>query len=426
MINAVKREKYIRGNLFESHFSVFDKFERAIADLGQSEVLIGRLTRPYLKIYSFAHYNSLLYKHRIAEGEKSVFLVHGGLVYIEHLFSLVECRDEHEKRRLREVEIGYQRVGRLETVAGIYEDSGISADGMNDSVIVRNALECTARGSSDADCASACSAAAVDDICALFADGNIFGVHDVLADILLLDGAEGSETDMEHDGHDRNSLRLDALKKLGGKVQSRGRRGGRTLALRIYCLIAGLILKLRRNVGRQGHYSDLGEHVVYVCKTIFVVFKTNESISFLDYILNRCNQNSISEDHLHSDAGAFSGLDESFPKIVSALTEKEKFDHSLFSALGMAVKTCGNDLRIVYDEGVALVQTVDYIVKVLVFKLAALAVNTEKTRGVAGLCGVLCDLLFGQKIVKIRGAKACLGLRVYNNITHFKSHIKYN
>jgi hypothetical protein len=62
---------------------------------------------------------------------------------------------------------------------------------------------------------------------------------------------------------------------------------------------------------------------------------------------------------------------------------------------------------------------IDYIAEIFMRKRAAFTVNAEQARGIAGLGGVLCDLFLGQKIVEIRGTKACLGLVIYNNITHF-------
>lgn len=69
---------------------------------------------------------------------------------------------------------------------------------------------------------------------------------------------------------------------------------------------------------------------------------------------------------------------------------------------------------------------IDYIVKMLVRQLSAFAVNTEESRGIARLGGMLSDLLLGQKIVKIRRTKLGFGFVINNNITHFKSHIKHN
>ena len=62
------------------------------------------------------------------------------------------------------MEVCYQRIGRLETVAGVDENARVAADGMNDAVFVRNAFKRSARGRTDADGSSARGTAAVDDV----------------------------------------------------------------------------------------------------------------------------------------------------------------------------------------------------------------------------------------------------------------------
>ena len=58
-------------------------------------------------------------QHRVAKGEKAIFLSHGSLISLHHGFLVIEGGHQHQQRAFRQVEIGDQRIHRAEAIAGI-------------------------------------------------------------------------------------------------------------------------------------------------------------------------------------------------------------------------------------------------------------------------------------------------------------------
>lgn len=85
----------------------------------------------------------------------------------------------------------------------------------------------------------------------------MLAVHFVVEYVVLLDGAESSETDMESYESGLDTARVKLIKKLGRKVKSRSRSCRRAEFARVDCLVALLISKFFRNIGRQRHLSHI-------------------------------------------------------------------------------------------------------------------------------------------------------------------------
>ena len=197
------------------------------------------------------------------------------------IFPIIESRDEHDKRALRKVEVRDKGIDRLEFVAGVDENSGIRAHRMNDSVLVRRALKRAAGRRSDTNDSAAGGAARVYQICALTRDREKLGMHDVLVKPIRFYRTERAESDVEHDGGNRNSLLAQSVHKFGREVKSCSRSRRTSLVLGVDGLVAAVVAELFRDIGRQGHKSDKVQDVVYVFVFLFVVFKFDESISFI-------------------------------------------------------------------------------------------------------------------------------------------------
>ena len=85
------------------------------------------------------------------------------------------------------------------------------------------------------------------------------------------------------------------------------------------------------------------------------------------------------------------------------LTEKQKLGKCFLSALDVTVDSCGDDLGIVDDEHIARVYVIEDIVEVLMLYGVFSSVEQHETAMVPLLCGVLCDKLLRQIVVKICG-----------------------
>ena len=110
----------------------------------------------------------LLNKHRVAKAEETVLLFHRGVVRFHHSLLVVKGGDEHQERALGQVEVGDECIHRLELVARVNENAGVTAHCGNGSVLARNAFDGAARGRANANETSACGFAFVDDFCTFF------------------------------------------------------------------------------------------------------------------------------------------------------------------------------------------------------------------------------------------------------------------
>ena len=84
-------------------------------------------------------------------------------------------------------------------------------------------------------------------------------MHDVVFDLICLDGFESAESDMKRHIQDLDPLGLDLFQQFISKVKTGCRAGGRTVDLRIDVVVAGIVLQLFVNVRRGRHHADFIE-----------------------------------------------------------------------------------------------------------------------------------------------------------------------
>ncbi len=111
-------------------------------------------------------------------------------------------RDKHDERALREMEVRDQGVDAAEAVSRIDEDIRPAGGGMKQPVLVRKALQRAAGGGAHGDDPAAVLPAAVHDRGGFLRDDAELRVHLVILDLVLLDGAEGAEPDVQRDRAD--------------------------------------------------------------------------------------------------------------------------------------------------------------------------------------------------------------------------------
>ena len=135
-----------------------------------------------------------------------------------------------------------------------------------------------------------------------------------------LDGTEGSETDVKHNGSDRHTLVAKLSEKLLCEVQSRSRGRRRAVFSCVNGLISALVLESLGDVGGQRHKTYLVKHVVNILVFFSVILKFDKTVALFCDLLDLSDKRAVTKDLLHSHASAFSGLNETFPRVKLALT----------------------------------------------------------------------------------------------------------
>jgi len=357
----------------------------------------------------------LFYKHRIPKAEEPIFFLHSDTVSLHNTVTVIKGRNQHQESAFGQVEIGDEGIHCLEFVAGIDKDSRFAAHGMDDSVFICHAFNGTAGGGSHADETASCGAAGVDDVGAFLGYRKIFGVHDVIVDAVHLDGAEGTESNVKHDGNNGNTLIADARHQILGEMQARRGCRRRSVFTGIDGLITIIVLKPLGNIGRQRHEADDVQQLVDIGIFVVIVLKADQAVSFLHNVGDLTQKETVTKDQSATDTRTLAGFYQRLPHIKRMRAQQKQLDPCLFASLHMAVKSCGNHAGVVDDECIAGLQVVNDIVKMLMENRSRCAIKVHQARMVTGLQGRLRNALLGQVVVKIRRAKIGLGLFVYNS-----------
>ena len=178
------------------------------------------------------------------------------------MFPAHESGNEHDEGAFGEVEVGDEGVYTLEFVGRIDKDGSIAAAGAKKTVFVGDRFQRADGGRPDGDDAPALPLGGIDDVRRLLRNAVVFGVHDVVGEVLLFYGAEGTQPHVKEHFRYLHAHVADLLQELLGKVQARRGRGGRAVRLAVHRLIAVLIFELFVNVRRQRHTSHAGKDVL--------------------------------------------------------------------------------------------------------------------------------------------------------------------
>ena len=128
------------------------------------------------------------------------------MVCMKDLFPPGKGGYQHQQRALRQVEVGDQPVYDLESIAGINVNSRLPGVRLEDAVFPCYALQSAAGGGPHGDHPPAGSPAVVDLTGAFLRYGDVFCVHRVVLDVLLLHRSEGSQSHVEQHGHNGRTL----------------------------------------------------------------------------------------------------------------------------------------------------------------------------------------------------------------------------
>ena len=312
------------------------------------------------------------------------------------------------------MEVGDQRVDGAETVAGIDKDPGVALGRADEPVFVGDALQHAAGGRPDGDDAPARSAAAVDLVGGGLVDVKMLGVHQVIGDPLFLHGTEGAQPDVKGHFGVADPLLSDRVEQFGREVQSRGRRGGGALLLRVDRLIAREVVLLFVNVRGEGKFPDRVEQFVVACKAFAVVVERYDAVPVVKHRFDRRAEQSVPEEQDGARLRPFAGTNQRFPAPLADFFQKQEF-HRSARFFGHAEQPGGDHLRRVDDQNILRVEKVDDLGENVMLGRVLFAVEHHQARAVAPLGGRLRDQFLGQIVVEIRGEKPGRDLLVQND-----------
>ena len=178
-------------------------------------------------------------------------------------------------------------------------------------------------------------------------------------------------------------------------MQPGGRRSGGAVDLGIDGLITFLVLKLFLDVGRQGHFAELGQDLQ---KEPFIV-ELDQFVAVLLRTNNGCSQKTLAEGELRSHWRLTSGLGQTFPDVVACVLQKQNFHGP--ARCSLPEQASREDAGVVQHETVTGTQVVQNVVKLPVFHRAGILFQDQKTGAVPTGQRRLSDQLRGKLIVKI-------------------------
>ena len=293
------------------------------------------------------------------------------------------------------MEVGYERVNALEFVRRIDKNGSIAAARAQKAVFIGDRFQRAHRGGTDGNDPPPFALGGVYDLCRLLAHAIVFRMHDVVRQILFLDGAESAQPHMEQHLRDLHPHRPDLGEQFLREVQPRGGRRGGAVRLAVHRLIAVFVFELFVDIGRQRHRADAGENILEHA----VEMKIDDAFARLRPVLNGEGK-LFGNDKFRADFRLFAGLYQNFPLGEVAPLQKEHFHFAAVFRISEHAR--GQYPRVVYHEHVSGFQVLFDVAEDAVFGLSRLSVVYEEAGRIPRLGRRLRDELFG-KFIKIIG-----------------------
>ena len=269
------------------------------------------------------------------------------------------------------MEIGDERVDAFETIGRINKDGRISAARAQHPLLVGDRFQRADGRRADGDDAAAFALGGVDDLRGAFVHLVKLGVHDVMRQILLLNGTEGPQSDVQQHFGDLDAHRADLGKQFLREVQPRRRRGRGAVRLAVDGLVAVLVLELFVDIRRERHGTEAGQNILEHA----VKMKAHDAFPRVRAVDDRQGQ-LLGDDQLGADLRLLPRADEHFPLVEVAALEQQNFD--LAAVLRIGIQPRREHLRIVDDEHVARPQIFFDVAENAVFPLSRRAIIDEQ------------------------------------------------
>ena len=167
----------------------------------------------------------------------------------------------------------------------------------------------------------------------------------MIEDVLLLDGAERPQPDVQEHLGDLHALFTDAPQKLRREMQPRGGRGGRAVLPRIDRLIALGICQLFMDIGRERHRPDARKDVLKR-SLVRKFYDTFPRIGDREHLQGKF----LVDDEPYARTALFAGTHEHLPGIEGEALQQQHLDRAAVQR--MRIQPRGQHARAVDDEHV--------------------------------------------------------------------------
>ena len=290
------------------------------------------------------------------------------------------------------MEIGNQAIQTQELTAGIQEDAGVTAAGLDFAVFGSHRFQSAAAGGADGNNSVTGFLGLIDESSGLLTHTVPLRVHQVILNLVLLDRAEGTKAHMQGNLSDADPLLLQLLHQFRGEMQTCG--GCRCTAqfLGVYGLVLTLILQLLGNIRRKRHLAELVQLLV---KGLGVILEGNQLVAVLFGLLNRGNQGAVAKQDAHAGFETLTGARQALPNVVAFLPQQKQLTHCA-GVLLLADQTGGQHLGIVHHQKVARLQEIHQIPENTVLDLIVGTVQAHQPGGIAGAAGFLRNQFLRQ------------------------------
>ena len=293
------------------------------------------------------------------------------------------------------MKVRHKGINDLEAIARIDEDVRPAALRRNDALRLGRRFQRADRRRADGDDTAARRLRAADQSCRLLGQLVILAVHLVLFDLFHVHGAKRSESNVERDEADMDSLRLEFGKLLLCEVQTRRRRSRRTFLAAVDRLVALLVLQSLMDVRRQRRFSQAVENLLEYA-FIAELHDAPAEIRMRHDLSAKFVGKADNLSHLRLLAGAHQGL----PRIPVEAAQQKHLDMRA-RRLAPAIETCGKDACIVQNQGVAGREKRAQVIEMTVLYRLRRRVEHHESRCVARFDRFLRDSFLRQFVIKI-------------------------
>ena len=330
-------------------------------------------------------------QHRVSEREETVTLLNCHFIGRHGLFVAVQRGHQHDEGTLRQVEVGDEAVNAVELDTRVQEDGGVAAAGFDLAILGGNGFQGAAAGGSNRNDAVPGGLGLPDALGGFLADGVPFAVHLVVRDLIFHHGAECAQTHMEGHFSNADPLGPDGVHQLRSEMQAGCGRCGTAKLLGIHRLVLALVFQLFGDIGRQRHFAKL---IQFFIKGLCVIIECNVLVAILHGFIHHSGQGAVTKADLGAGLHPLAGLCQALPLVAFDLTEEQQLTDSAGGLLD-ANDAGRQDLGIVDDEQVARLQIFGQVVEDPVLDAVVFLAQNHQPCRVAGVCGLLCNELFG-------------------------------
>ena len=289
------------------------------------------------------------------------------------------------------MEVGDQAIDAVELDTRVEKNRGIAAAGLDLAIFCGGGFQRAAAGGANGDHAVPSGLGFPDALSSLLADGIPLTVHLVIRDLVLLHGAEGSQTHMQGNLSNADTLGTDGIHQLRGEVQACRGCGSAAQLLGIDRLILALIFQLLGDVGRQRH---LAKFIQFFIKGLGVIIECNKLVAILQRFVHHSGQGAVTKTNLGAGLHPLAGLCQTLPLISLDLPQKQQLTHST-GGLFDTHDAGGQHLGVVDHQQVTRLKIFRQIAENPVLDAVVLLAQNHEPSRVSGVCRLLCNEFFG-------------------------------